>query len=495
MTPRAEGAAIMDKSSRIKAVETKPDARGKREEAGQAKSPSFTGSHHAISPDERMAAGKALRDALPRADHARWKKDDTRPDPIDILQAADADRVPELVPIRYGRMLQSPFAFFRGSAGIMAADLAHTPATGLHVQACGDCHLMNFGGFATPERNILFDINDYDETLPAPWEWDVKRLVASFVLAARENGFSDAKGRDIAETCARSYRKHLRDFAQMHPLDVWYARVTSDDLLQTLPANERPRVEARIEKAAAQDGSEMDFPKLAGMVGGKVTIRDAPPLIFHPDIARAPDFETAVEQVLRDYRETLADDRRTLLDRYRFVDAAMKVVGVGSVGRRCWVVLTMSESNDPLFLQFKEAVASVLEPYAGESVYPHHGQRVVIGQRLTQPASDMFLGWVTGPGGKQFYVRQLRDAKIKPLVETFDEELMTVYAKACGWVLARAHAKAGDASTIGGYLGGSNQFDDAMGKFAVAYADQAERDYATLKAAVRKGTVQAYTET
>src|SRR5271165_1229374 len=361
-----------------------------------------------------------------------------------------------------GRMLQSPFAFFRGSAGIMAADLAHTPATGLHVQACGDCHLMNFGGFATPERNILFDINDYDETLPAPWEWDVKRLVASFVLAARENGFSDAKGRDIAETCARSYRKHLRDFAQMHPLDVWYARVTSDDLLQTLPANERPRVEARIEKAAAQDGSEMDFPKLAGMVGGKVTIRDARP---------------------------------TLLDRYRFVDAAMKVVGVGSVGRRCWVVLTMSESNDPLFLQFKEAVASVLEPYAGESVYPHHGQRVVIGQRLTQPASDMFLGWVTGPGGKQFYVRQLRDAKIKPLVETFDEELMTVYAKACGWVLARAHAKAGDAATIGGYLGGSDQFDEAVAQFAVAYADQAERDYATLKAAVRMGTVEAYTET
>ncbi len=449
----------------------------------------------APSPEDRALAGKALRDKVPRAQHATWRKGENRPDPIDLLQAADGDRLPDLVPIRYGRMLQSPFAFYRGAAGVMAADLATTPASGIQVQACGDCHLMNFGGFATPERNILFDISDFDETLPAPWEWDVKRLAASFVLAARSLGLSDGKARAAVVACARSYRKRLAEYGQMHPLDAWYARVTAEGFIGLCSQPDQARVRARVAKAAKQGGSEVDFPRLAGMVSGRLSIRDTPPLIFPPVESGSSVFQTVLDQVFSAYRDTLVEDRRVLLDRYRVVDAAIKVVGIGSVGRRCWIALMMSESNDPLFLQFKEAVASVLEPYADKSAYAHHGQRVVMGQRLMQPASDVFLGWVTGPNGKQFYVRQLRDAKIKPLVETFDDEMLLIFAKACGWVLARAHAKSGDATAISGYLGTSGQFDEAIGDFSLAYADQAEHDHAALKAAVRKGKVIAYQET
>lgn len=443
---------------------------------------------------EHEAVGKALRDSIPRDSHGAWKRPADRVDPIAFLQASDAERLPELVPIRWGRMLASPFAFYRGSAGLMAADLAKTPTTGLRVQACGDCHLMNFGGFATPERNVIFDINDFDETLPAPFEWDVKRLAASFVLAARSLGFSDARAREAAETAARAYRKRLRDYAEMHPTDVWYARLTAKDVIDTLPKGRRKAAMKRMEAALERTGSEMDFPKLGHVVSGQPAIRDAPPLIFHPEIARAPEFRATLDAVLAAYRGTLGEDRRTLMDRYRPVDAAIKVVGIGSVGRRCWILLLMSTSNEPLFLQFKEAVASVLEPFAGASAYAHHGQRVVMGQRLMQPTSDIFLGWVTAPTGVQYYVRQLRDAKIKPLVETFDEEILEVYAKACGSVLARAHAKAGGVSQIAGYLGSGDDFDVAMGRFGIAYADQAERDHAALKAAVRKGMVSVTTE-
>jgi hypothetical protein len=315
-----------------------------------------------------MAAGRALRDKTPRLAHGHWRAPDGRHDPIAILRASDEGRVQHLVPIRYGRMLASPFAFYRGSAAIMAADLATTPASGLRVQVCGDCHLMNFGGFATPERNILFDINDFDETLPGPWEWDLKRLTASFVLAARSLGLSDDKGRETAAECARSYRKHVQDYARMHPLDVWYARVTDEDALASVPARDRSRLRARIDKALKQSGSEVDFPKLTDMVGGKLAIRDAPPLIFHPEATREPDFGLRVDRLLADYRKTLPEDRRSLLDAYHPVDAAMKVVGVGSVGTRCWIALLMSASNEPLFLQGKQAVASVLEPFAGPSV-------------------------------------------------------------------------------------------------------------------------------
>jgi uncharacterized protein (DUF2252 family) len=449
----------------------------------------------AFSLDDRLKAGRAVRESVPRTAHGAWKRSENSRDPIDILLASDADRIGKLIPIRYGRMLQSPFAFYRGSAGIMAADLSATANSGIYVQACGDCHLMNFGGFATPERNILFDINDFDETLPAPWEWDVKRLATSFVLAARSIGLPEKAGRETAIACVRSYRKRLAKYSRMHPLDAWYARITADDIVNISPRGERARIERRLAKIAQQDGSEVELPKITDMVGGRRGIRDRPPLIYHPEGARGPEFEIVVQQIFGAYRETLSEDRRVLLDHYRVVDAAIMVVGVGSVGRRCWIALLMSDCNDPLFLQLKEAVSSVLEPYLGKSVYLQHGQRVVMGQRLMQPASDAFLGWGTSDAtDKQFYVRQLRDAKIKPLVETFDREMLLGYAKACGWVLARAHAKAGDSARISGYLGSSDKFDEALGEFSVAYADQAERDHATLQDAVRQGKITAYLE-
>jgi hypothetical protein len=291
----------------------------------------------------------------------------------------------------------------------------------------------------------------------------------------------------------RAYRTAIREFAGADPLETWYAKLGSEDFLTLLPAGERDRVARRVEKAASKRGAEIDYPRLAEVVHGEAHIKDSPPLIFHPELARAPEFALGVEKVLNDYRETLADDRRMLLDRYRFVDAAIKVVGIGSVGTRCWIALLMSHANEPLFLQFKQANASVLEPYAGKSAYSHHGQRVVMGQRLMQAASDIFLGWTTGPGG-DYYVRQLRDAKISARIETFDETLFEAYAHACGWNLARAHAKSGNAWTLRGYLGKSDAFDEALAAFANAYADQAERDYAALKSAVKSGAIEAYTE-
>ena len=443
-------------------------------------------------PHDSASAGKQMRDRVPLEDHAKFKIRPMR-DPLAILKQSDADRLPELVPIRYGRMLRTPFTFYRGSAAVMAADLAHTPATGIIVQACGDCHLLNFGGFATPERNIIFDINDFDETLPAPWEWDVKRLAASFVLAVRENGLSKKTEHDIAAECVRSYRKTIRAMAKLDPLTIWYSRVTSEDFLEYIPERDRERIERRIEKAGARRGANVDYPKLAEFVHGEIRIRDNPPLIFHPDVTREADFDTRVEAVLKTYRESLPDDRKVLFDRYRFVDAALKVVGIGSVGTRCWVVLLMSPANEPLFLQVKQAKASVLEPYAGKGQYQSHGQRVVQGQRLMQAASDIFLGWTSGDNG-DFYIRQLRDAKISANVATFDEPLFEAYASACGTNLARAHSKTGNIRTLSGYLGKSDAFDEAVAKFASAYADQSERDHAALRDAVRTGDIEVYTE-
>jgi uncharacterized protein (DUF2252 family) len=478
----------------------RPTAAGKREAADVAEARSFAppGEQRAgaesvgpdlVSVEDRMAAGAALRHRAPHADHSRWEEGADRIDPIETLRAADRDRLPELVPIRYGRMLASPFAFYRGAAGIMAADLSKTPASGIRVQCCGDCHLLNFGGFATPERNILFDINDFDETSPGPWEWDVKRLAASFVLAGRSLGLSDAKARDAAVTCVHAYRKQMAEFSAMDPLSVWYARTTEADFVAGLSKSTQARIRKRVAKAVKR-GPGAEFPKLAGMVGGRLGIHEARPLIFHPDSTRTEEFRADLARVLAEYRATLGDDVRFLLDRYTLIDVAIKVVGVGSVGRRCWIALMMSASNAPLFLQIKEAVESVLEPFAGESAYRHHGQRVVMGQRLMQPASDLFLGWVTASlTGKQFYVRQLRDAKIKPLVEAMDQEMLCFYGMRCGATLARAHAKAGDAALISGYLGAGDSFDGAVGDFSVAYADQAESDHAALKAAVRRGRV------
>jgi uncharacterized protein (DUF2252 family) len=445
----------------------------------------------AIAPREHRSVGKALRDRVPRASHANLKIDSRR-DPLRILHRSDADRIPELVPIRYGRMLQTPFTFFRGAASIMAADLHHTPATGTKVQACGDCHLKNFGGFATPERNIVFDISDFDETLPAPWEWDVKRLAASFIVAVRDNGLSEDVGREATLICLEEYRKEIRELASLDPLELWYTKLTAEDFLKLVPSRAAQRLAARIAKASAKRGADIDYPKLAEVVGERVRIKDNPPLIFHPQEMQAEDFEERVGAILSSYRETLADDRKVLLERYRFVDAAIKVVGIGSVGMRCWIVLLMSGGDEPLFLQFKQANASVLEEYAVKSEYPHHGQRVVMGQRLMQAASDIFLGWTTGPAG-DYYVRQLRDAKIGPNIETFDADDFAAFAEACGWNLARAHAKSGNAAVIAGYLGKSDEFDQAVADFAKKYADLTERDHAALKEAVKNGKIEIFT--
>lgn len=447
-----------------------------------------------MPPAERRDVGKKLRDTVPRNAHAAWRAQARRTDPLAILRAADKTRQPDLVPLRYGRMLQTPFTFYRGSAGVMAADLAGTPATGIHVQACGDAHLMNFGGFATPERRLIFDVNDLDETLPAPWEWDVKRLVASFVLAARANGLSDRDGRNAAIACARSYRNQMRAFSDMDVLETWYSRLDETDYLAMLPQHQKAVLRKRIAKATARMSSELVFPKLVEQDGGQSHIRDTPTTIFHAEGSQSADYMAMCRDILAKYRGTLVEDRRVLFDRYRLVDVAIKVVGIGSVGTLCMVALMMSIADHPFFLQVKEANASVLETYAGKSAFAHHGERVVQGQRLMQPASDLFLGWATGPAGRHFYLRQLRDVKLSPLVETYDAELLSIYGRACGWVLARAHAKAGDPWTISGYLGRQDEFDEAMGKFALAYADQAERDHAALAAAVRAGTIDVNLE-
>ena len=449
-----------------------------------------TPKHTFESAADQSAAGKALRHTVPLKAHSGWIASANRRDPVDVLKEADVTRLPQLVPLRYGRMLQSAFTFYRGSAAVMAADLAQTPATGIHVQCCGDAHLLNFGGFASPERRLLFDINDLDETLPAPWEWDVKRLVASFVLAARSNGLKNGDARDAAVKCAHSYRRRMREFARMDVLEAWYSRIEADDISAILPHDWQATLGHRIEKATSASSSELVFPKLTESAGEKPRIRDTPPTLFHPDGMLEASLDDMLEGFAQ-YRLTLQDDRRVLFDRYEFIDAAVKVVGIGSVGTACFIALFASAAGNPLFLQMKEANASVLEAYAGASAYAHHGERVVQGQRLLQPASDLFLGWATGKRGRTFYVRQLRDVKLSPLIETFDASMLMTYGRLCGWALARAHAKANGPWAVAGYLGKGEDFDEAMGDFAVAYADQAERDYEVLKAAVRAGRIDA----
>ncbi|MCE9624641.1 MAG: DUF2252 domain-containing protein [Deltaproteobacteria bacterium] len=404
-------------------------------------------------------------------------------------------RLPPLLPLRYGRMVQSPFTFFRGAAAVMAGDLASTPTTGIFVQLCGDCHLLNFGGFATPERRVIFDLNDFDETLPGPWEWDLKRLVASFVIASRHNKLSKASARDAALACARNYRKRLAEFAEMRALEVWYDSIEIDALVQSIKDKDSRRIaKRRIEKIVTRDVVEDDFPKLVESTGGIHRIKDNPPLIYHPPEAQEKDFDEIVQEAMQQYRDTLPDDRRVLFDRYQLQDIAMKVVGVGSVGTWCGIALYMARGQDPMFLQVKEARVSVLEPYLGRTSYPNHGQRVVVGQRLMQSASDIFLGWTKGRKGRHFFIRQLRDMKIKPQVEIWQSEPMMLFAKFCGWSLARAHAKSGDAARISGYLGKSDTMDEALADFAEAYADQNERDHQLLVEAVRKGRIEVYLE-
>lgn len=440
---------------------------------------------------ERIAAGKALREGVPRASHAEWKPRGKRRDPVDILEGSNQGRLPELVPIRYGRMLRSPFTFLRGSAALMAHDLATTPATGIRVQACGDCHLLNFGLFATPERNLVFDINDFDETLPAPWEWDIKRLAVSFVVAGRDRGLSERDSRSAAVASVRAYREHLREYSRMSPLEVWYDRLDAQTLIATAPDAKAKRTRKQLAAKAQERVAEQVFPKIVKPVGGKQRFLDQPPVLFH---LSAREDEGTFREGWEDYRLSLPDERRTLFERYRLEDFALKVVGIGSVGTRCFVALAVSEGNHPLILQVKEAGRSVLEPYAGKSEYEYQGQRVVVGQRLTQSSSDIFLGWVRGRRGVDFYVRQLRDMKLSIPIEALTAIQLKRYAELCGWTLARSHAKSGDAATISGYLGKTVAFDEALGDFAFAYADQNEHDYAALVDAVASKRVEAWIE-
>ena len=447
------------------------------------------------SRDELRALGKSLREKCPRSDHSIWEPTVHRPDPVALIEESNQGRMPQLIPIRHGRMLQSPFAFYRGSALNMAADLAGTPTSGIRVQACGDCHLMNFGAFATPERRVIFDINDLDETLSAPWEWDLKRLAASFVLACRDNRLSEGDARDAVLSCARSYREHMAEYSRMSVLEVWYASIDVDTLMETIKDEETvKRMQKRLAKAREHSVLEHDFPQLATTAGLAPTIRDNPPLIFHPQEQEREELMARVHIHFAQYRETLQADRRLLLDRFQLVDAALKVVGVGSVGTYCAILLLMASEDDPLFLQVKQARPSVLEAYAGASPHVNQGERIVHGCRMMQSASDIFLGWVEGEAGRHFYIRQLRDMKIKPMVEVFTAAVMREYAELCGWAVAHAHARSGEPTKISGYLGKNDSFDEAIADFSKAYADQTERDYEVLRNAARAGKLEVEIE-
>ena len=449
------------------------------------------------SPKQRTAFGLALRKRCPRKAHSRWRPQARRPDPVSVLIASNKGRLQNLIPLRYGRMMVSPFTFYRGAAAIMAGDLAQTPATGVKVQACGDCHLLNFGGFATPERKLIFDINDFDETAIAPWEWDVKRLVASFVIAGRSNHFRGAACREAAWWAARRYRQQMAEYAESSVLASWYAALDLEALVATGTDRDfRPFTRRKVLESTEAHAQHHELHKLTHQEGDTPRITDAPPLVYHMDDLRAHErYHRAVERSFAEYRATLLPSHRILLDRYQLVDVAIKVVGVGSVGTECGVALLTSGNGEPLFLQFKEAHHSVLERFAGGSAFKHHGQRVVVGQRIMQAASDIFLGWATWEDGRHMYLRQLSDVKIKPVVEIMKPVNLHRYAKACGWALARAHARSGDAVTLAAYMGKSDAFEDAMSAFAVNYADQNERDYAKLVAAIRAGRIQAQSTT
>ncbi len=443
---------------------------------------------------ERYAAGKALREICPRKAHAGWKAPAGRRDAVELVLEAEKGRVPDLLPLRHGRMVRSAFTFYRGAALTMASDLSSTPSTGLHVQCCGDAHLCNFGGFATPERRVLFSINDLDETHPAPWEWDVKRLAASFIVACRDKGVNDATGKVIVMACVRSYRESMAEFSHMKTLELWHQAIWTKDLLETLDPILRQRVIKRIQKAQAKSRGEEIFPKLVEHKGDIPVIKDQLPTIFHAEGHSPGEIQKIVRDAFISYRATLTPSLQSLLERYELRDAAVKVVGVGSVGTLCWVMLFMAGEDDPLFLQVKEARASVLEPYTAPCVFPNNGQRVVNGYRTMQTASDMFLGWTQGAGGRHFFVRQLRDIKISPRVEIFDPSDLNLYATWCGRALALSHARSGASAMLSGYMGRSDAFDQAIAQFALGYADQNAKDHAALELAIRKGRIKAVFE-
>jgi uncharacterized protein (DUF2252 family) len=458
------------------------------------------------SPADRAAEGKAARAEVPRASHGDWEPAPGRRDPVELLEEQAQTRVPELVPIRYGRMLASAFTFYRGAAAIMAMDLAETPQSGLRVQACGDAHLSNFGIFAAPDRRLVLDVNDFDETLPGPWEWDVKRLAASFAIAGRDRDFAPAETRAAVLRTVRAYREGMRELAAMGNLEVWYARLDVGELLEDLAKvadrKELKAVQKNVKKAEKKNSLKA-FNRLVHEVDGEPRIMSDPPLLVPGrELASEDQYEEFAERIaelLRRYRESLKGDRRHLFDSYRFVDLARKVVGVGSVGTRAWVVLMMGrDGEDPLFLQAKEAEASVLEPYVGKSEFGNHGERVVEGQWLMQAASDILLGWLPAMGiddqKRDFYVRQLWDGKRSIEVETLPPKGLEIYGRVCGWTLARAHARSGDRIAIGAYLGKGEAFDEAIADFSELYADQNDLDYAAVAAAAKSGRIEVETD-
>ena len=482
----------------MSARETRREASGLRGGAVASRVEHFTRG-------ERAARGKAARAEVQRRVHGEWEPSSHRPDPIGLLEEQAVSRVPELVPIRYGRMLVSPFAFYRGGALIMASDLAGTPSSGMRVQLCGDAHLSNFGVFGSPERNLVFDMNDFDETAPGPWEWDVKRLAASFAIAGREIGFSEAERRAAVLAMVGSYRVAMAAFAGMRNLEVWYAGLSVEQAFREFSAGvDRKRLkktEANIAKARTKDSMQA-FEKLTHLVDGEPRIISDPPLVVPIDelLPEGSDLEAVREELrtlIRQYRRTLETDRRHLLETFRLVDMARKVVGVGSVGTRAWIGLFLgADDQDPLFLQVKEAQRSVLEEFVGKSEYDNCGQRVVAGQRLMQATSDIFLGWqhatFTLDGQERdFYVRQLKDWKGSFAIEAAVPAGAAAYGKACGWTLARAHARSGDRIAIASYLGTGDAFDRAIATFAEIYADQNERDYQALQEAVASGRIVA----
>ena len=443
---------------------------------------------------ERTEAGRALRVSCPRDSQAGFQPADDRPDPIDLLMRSSEGRIEHLVPIRYGRMLASPFAFYRGAAAVMAADLARTRCTGIGVQACGDAHLVNFGAFATPERRIVFDINDFDETYPAPWEWDLKRLAASFVVAGRHNGHKASECRAAAAAVVAHYRDRLRELSEMPMLSAWYSYLDFEKMIDAAEDEDLKRRHHKLLAKARQRDAAAEFVNLAHVEGGQPRIKDMPPLIYHPDEHKEPGFTEGVRENIGRYRDSLPVERHVLFDRYELADVAVKVVGVGSVGTLCAVALLFAAEDDPLFLQVKEARDSVLAPYVRFKGFATNGERVVLGQRLMQAASDLFLGHLVSTTGRHLYVRQLRDVKIKPQIEIFTPQNMLGYARATGYALAHAHARSGDAALIAGYIGKGDALADAIAEFAADYADQNERDHAALVAAVRTGRLEAETE-
>jgi len=450
---------------------------------------------------EREAAGRAAREHSKRSSHR--VAGDLHRDPLALLASSSEGRVERLVPLRYGRMAASPFAFFRGSAIVQAHDLGRVPHTELIQPVCGDCHLMNFGGFATPERQLIFDLNDFDEVSAGPFEWDLKRLVASFVVAARHLRFSRGAAHDMVMAAVTQYRDRIAQYAEYGALDLWYERITFDRMIDAaLTPEGRRRIRRGMEKAATRTHENM-LDKIAGRVGDRYELRDMPPGLFHvhgagslfmpeDDWFKTRDWHKLIDGMYTEYQKSLPPDRRALLAQFVPQDLAFKVVGVGSVGTRCLVLLAIDALGKPLFLQLKEAGRSVVARYFKSPAPRHEGERVVRGQQLLQAASDMFLGWATGPHGRQFYVRQLLDMKLSANIELMDAELLTGYARLCGWALARAHAKAGgQAVEIGAYIGRSDQFAEALAEYAAAYADQVERDYDVFVAACRSGKLEA----